>query len=304
MTIALEANGLGKRYRGTWALRDCSLSLPEGHVAALVGPNGAGKTTLLSLAVGLLRPSAGHVRVFGETPRDNLAALSRIGFVGQDTPLYHDFTVEDLLTMGSKLNRRWDRPGAVERLARLGIPLDRRAGRLSGGQRAQVALTIALAKRPDLLVLDEPVASLDPLARREFLATLMGSVAEQGLTVILSSHLIADLEHRCDYLIVLSEARVQVLGQVEDLLARHRTVIGPRWEGRSIDGADAIIRTSSTERQTNMLVRTNGPIEDPAWTVHEVGLEELVLAYLAEPSAGILPGPSGIDAPSGSGFRT
>ena len=304
MTIALEANGLGKRYRRTWALRDCSLSLPEGHVAALVGPNGAGKTTLLSLAVGLLRPSAGHVRVFGETPRDNLAALSRIGFVGQDTPLYHDFTVEDLLTMGSKLNRRWDRPGAVERLARLGIPLDRRAGRLSGGQRAQVALTIALAKRPDLLVLDEPVASLDPLARREFLATLMGSVAEQGLTVILSSHLIADLEHRCDYLIVLSEARVQVLGRVEDLLARHRTVIGPRWEGRSIDGADAIIRTSSTERQTNMLVRTNGPIEDPAWTVHEVGLEELVLAYLAEPSAGILPGPSGIDAPSGSGSRT
>jgi ABC-2 type transport system ATP-binding protein len=291
VTVVLEANGVGKRYGRTWALRDCWLSLPQGHVAALVGPNGAGKTTLLSLAVGLLRPSEGDVRVFGATPRDNIAALGRIGFVGQDTPQYRDFTVDDLLTMGGKLNAHWDTAGAVHRLDQLGIPLDRRAGRLSGGQRAQVALTLALAKQPDLLVLDEPVASLDPLARRDFLAALMGSVAERGLTVILSSHLIADLEHRCDYLIVLSDSRVQVLGSVDELLAAHKTLIGPRTQGASIDGVDSVVRASTTERQTTMLVRTNGPIGDPAWIVHDVGLEELVLAYLAEPTAGTLPGP-------------
>jgi ABC-2 type transport system ATP-binding protein len=291
VTIALEANGVGKRYGRTWALRDCSLSLPQGHVAALVGPNGAGKTTLLSLAVGLLRPNEGDIRVFGATPRDNIATLGRIGFVGQDTPLYRDFTVDDLLTVGGKLNARWDAAGAVHRLGRLGIPLDRRAGRLSGGQRAQVALTLALAKQPDLLVLDEPVASLDPLARRDFLAALMGSVAERGLTVILSSHLIADLEHRCDYLIVLADSRVQVLGPVDELLSAHKTLIGPRAPGASIDGVDSVVRASTTERQATMLVRTNGPVADPAWTVHDVGLEELVLAYLAEPTAGTLPGP-------------
>ena len=138
------------------------------------------------------------------------------GSSGRTRRCTRDFTVADLLTMGRKLNAQWDTTGAVDRLSQLGIPLDRAAGRLSGGQRAQVALTLALAKQPDLLVLDEPVASLDPLARRDFLAALMGSVAERGLTVILSSHLIADLEHRCDYLIVLSDSRVQVLGPVDD----------------------------------------------------------------------------------------
>ena len=291
MTLALEATGLGKRYGRTWGLRDCSLSIPAGHVAALVGPNGAGKTTLLKLAVGLLRPSAGTIRAFGETPRDDLSALGRIGFVGQDTPLYADFTVAELLTMGGKLNPRWDQPGAMDRLDRLAIPLDRRTGRLSGGQRAQVALTLALAKQPELLVLDEPVASLDPLARKDFLAALMGSVAERGLTVILSSHLIADLEHRCDYLIVLSESRVQVLGEVDDLLSRHKVLVGPRTDDEPVAGVDVVVQASHTDRQTTMLVRSDAPITDPSWTVHAVGLEELVLAYLAEPSAGMLPGP-------------
>lgn len=290
MTLALEAIGLGRRYGRTWGLRDCSLSIPAGHVAALVGPNGAGKTTFLRLAVGLLRPSAGTIRAFGETPRDNLAALGRIGFVGQDTPLYADFTVAELLTMGGRLNPRWDQPGATERLDRLAIPLDRRTGTLSGGQRAQVALTLALAKQPELLVLDEPVASLDPLARKDFLAALMGSVAERGLTVILSSHLIADLEHRCDFLIVLSESRVQVLGEVDVLLSRHKVLVGPRTDG-PVAGVDVVVQASHTDRQTTMLVRSDAAITDPSWTVHPVGLEELVLAYLAEPSAGMLPGP-------------
>jgi ABC-2 type transport system ATP-binding protein len=194
MTSALEATGLGKRYRRTWALRDCTLELPRGRIAALVGPNGAGKTTLLHLAVGLLAPTEGAIRVLGEPPGGDPALLARVGFVAQDAPLYGDFTAAELLRLGARLNRRFDQALARDRLGRLGVPLDRRADRLSGGQRAQVALALALAKRPELLLLDEPVASLDPLARREFLQVLMGSVAEQDLTVLLSSHLLADLE--------------------------------------------------------------------------------------------------------------
>jgi ABC-2 type transport system ATP-binding protein len=183
VTAALEATGLGKRYRRNRALQDCNLTVPRGRIAALVGPNGAGKSTLLHLAVGLLAPTT--------------------GFVAQDTPLYRDFTAAELLTMGAKLNRHFDQPLARSRLERLAIPLDRRVASLSGGQRAQVALALALAKGRELLLLDEPLASLDSLARREFLQTLMGSVAEQGVTVMLSSHLLADLERVCDYLIVL-----------------------------------------------------------------------------------------------------
>jgi ABC-2 type transport system ATP-binding protein len=190
---------------------------PRGRIAALVGPNGAGKTTLLHLAVGLLAPTTGSIRVLDRVPGDPGLA-SQVGFVAQDIPLYRDFTAAEHLTMGRKLNRRFDETLARGRLERVAVPLERRVGTLSGGQRAQVALTLALARRPELLLLDEPLASLDPLARREFLQALMGSVAEQGVTVVLSSHLLADLERVCDYLIVLSSARVQVLGPVEELL--------------------------------------------------------------------------------------
>ncbi|HET6215057.1 MAG TPA: ABC transporter ATP-binding protein [Micromonosporaceae bacterium] len=281
MEAVLETDQLGKRYGRTWALRDCSLHLPEGRIAALVGPNGAGKTTLLHMAVGLLRPDAGQVRVFGESPYDNTKVLAEIGFVAQDTPLYRDFTAAELVIMGAKLNRRWDTPLARSRLAQLGIPPDRPVGKLSGGQRAQVALALALAKRPRLLLLDEPIASLDPLARREFLQALMGSVAETGATVLLSSHLLADLERVCDYLIVLHASRVQLVGPVEDLVAEHRQLVGPRGH-EPIAGVAAMVRASHTDRQSTLLVRTNGPITDPVWTVHEVTLEDLVLAYLAD----------------------
>jgi ABC-2 type transport system ATP-binding protein len=207
VTAALQASGLGKRYRRTWALRDCNLTVPRGRIAALVGPNGAGKTTLLHLAVGLLAPTTGTIRVLDQ-PAGDPGLPAQVGFVAQDTPLYRDFTAAEHLTMGVKLNRRFDQTQARDRLERLGIQLDRRVGTLSGGQRAQVALALALAKRPQLLLLDEPLASLDPLARREFLQTLMGAVAEHGVTVVLSSHLLADLERVCDYLIVLSAAHV------------------------------------------------------------------------------------------------
>jgi ABC-2 type transport system ATP-binding protein len=291
MNTALETSGLGKRYGRTWALRDCSLTLPAGRVAGLVGPNGAGKTTLLHLAVGLLRPDAGSVRVLDGAPRE---MLPRVGFVAQDAPLYRDFHAADLITMGRKLNKRWDSDFARERLEHLRIPLDRKVGKLSGGQRAQVALALALAKQPDLLLLDEPVASLDPLARREFLQVLMGGVAEHGTTVLLSSHLVADLERVCDYLIVLNESRVQVLGGVDDLLGEHKVLIGPRRDTGRIAGVASVIRESHTDRQTTLLVRTDGPILDPAWTAHDLSLEDLVLAYLTEPSSATLPGPARI----------
>jgi ABC-2 type transport system ATP-binding protein len=291
MTVAFEATGLAKRYGRTWALRDCTLAVPEGRVAALVGPNGAGKTTLLRLAVGLRRPTRGAVRVFGRQPRDDPGSLARIGFVAQDTPLYADLTVGEHLELGRRLNARWDHGSAHARLAKLAIPLGRTASALSGGQRAQVALTLALAKRPDLLVLDEPVASLDPLARRGFLAELMGEVADRGLTVLLSSHLIADLEHRCDYLVVLSASRVQVLGDVDDLLATHAMLVGPSDAPEPIAGVGAVVSESRTDRQRTLFVRTDGGVPDPTWTTHPAALEDLVLAYLSEPTAGTLPGP-------------
>ncbi|MET8834365.1 ABC transporter ATP-binding protein [Micromonospora sp. NPDC004540] len=282
MEIALEAEQLGKRYGRTWALRDCSLRLPAGRIAALVGPNGAGKSTLLHLAVGLLRPDAGAVQIFGETPYANPSVLPEIGFVAQDTPLYRDFTAAQLVEVGRRMNKRWDGALARNRLAQLGIPPKLPVGKLSGGQRAQVALALALAKRPRLLLLDEPVASLDPLARREFLQSLMGSVAESETTVLLSSHLLADLERVCDYLVVLQAAQVHLVGGVDDLVAVHRQLVGPRHSGEPIKGVAAVVRASHTARQSTLLVRTDGDITDPEWTVHDVTLEDLVLAYLAE----------------------
>lgn len=279
--VALRAQGLGKRYGRTWALSDCSLALPAGSVAALVGPNGAGKTTLLNMAVGLLRPDAGQVRVFGKDPAHAKNVLCDIGFVAQDTPLYRDFTAAELVTMGGRLNRRWDASLVRDRLAQLGIPAKLPVGRLSGGQRAQVALALALAKRPRLLLLDEPIASLDPLARREFMQTLMGAVGEYGTTVLLSSHLLAELERVCDFLIVLQTAHVQLAGEVETLLGEHRTLVGPRTDDLAIPGVAQVIRASHTDRQSTLLVRTDGPVGDPAWAAHDVSLEDLVLAYLA-----------------------
>jgi len=296
----LEANGLGKRYGRHWALRDCSLALPTGRIAALVGPNGAGKSTLLHLAVGLLRPDAGSVRVLGGAPGSDRELLSRIGFVAQDAPLYADFTGAELITMGSKLNGRWDATLARERLGQLGIPLDRRVGKLSGGQKAQVALTLALAKQPDLLLLDEPVAGLDPLARREFLQALMGSVAEHGTTVLLSSHLLGDLERVCDYLILLQSGHLQVLGPVDDLLAAHKVLVGPRRDDVRVAGVASVVRASHTDKQSTLLVRTSEAIQDPVWSVHTVTLEDLVLAYLADPSVGALPGPARLGADGGA----
>jgi len=217
----LEATGLGKRYRRRWALSDCTLTIPAGKVVGLVGPNGAGKTTLLHLAAGLLTPTSGAIEVLGGRPADGPGQLARIGFVAQDTPTYSSLSVADHLRLGAWLNPSWDHAAAQRRIDQLGVDVTQRTGKLSGGQRAQVALALAIAKRPELLLLDEPVAALDPLARRDFLRGLTDVVAEHGVSVVLSSHLVADLELVCDYLIVLVASRVQVAGEIDELVAAH-----------------------------------------------------------------------------------
>jgi ABC-2 type transport system ATP-binding protein len=217
----VEASGLGKRYGRTWALRECTLEVPEGHVAALVGPNGAGKTTLLSMTVGLTPPSAGAVTVLGGRRAGSPAALDGIAFVAQDAPVYRSLSVADMIYVTRNLNRQFDQPYASARLAELGIPPKRKAGKLSGGQQAQLALTLALARRPKLLVLDEPVAMLDPIARHDFMATVQAAVAADGVSVLLSSHVLTELERVASYLILLSRGQVRLAGEVDGLLAAH-----------------------------------------------------------------------------------
>jgi ABC-2 type transport system ATP-binding protein len=214
----IETSALGKRYRRKWALRECTLAIPGGHIVALVGPNGAGKTTLLTAAVGLTRPTEGSVTVLGGEPAGSPEALDRIAFVAQDAPLYRQLPVRDMLRVARYLNHRWDEARAEERLERLEIPLGQRVGRLSGGQKAQLALTIALARRPSLLVLDEPLASLDPVAREDFLGSVTEAAHEESISVVLSSHVLAELERVATYLIVLTRGEVRVSSPVRDLL--------------------------------------------------------------------------------------
>ena len=281
MNDAVVAHGLTKRYGKTVALDRCSFAIPAHTIVALVGPNGAGKSTLLHCAIGLVHPTDGTITVLGGPAGDR--TLPRVGFVAQDAPLYRDFTASELLTMGDKLNRQFDLSFARARLIDVGIPFDRRMDRLSGGQRAQVALCLALAKRPGLLLLDEPLASLDPLARREFLSALMDAVAEEPMTVVLSSHLIADLERVCDHLMVLRSGRVQTFGATDELLATHKLLVGPPQRGRpKLAGVEQIVSATKAERQMQLLVRTSGEILDPAWDQYDISLEDLVLAYLAE----------------------
>jgi ABC-2 type transport system ATP-binding protein len=261
------------------------LDVPTGRVVGLVGPNGAGKSTLLHLAVGLLPPTTGTIEVLGARPGGSADQLRTVGFVAQDTPVYAWLTVADHLKLGARLNPGWDADFARGRIDELGLDVHQRAGRLSGGQRAQLALTLALAKHPELLILDEPVASLDPLARREFLQDLLGHVAEHGTSVVLSSHLVADLERACDYLIVLCDSRVRLAGEVEALLATHRRLTGPRRGATDLPAELEVITSSRTDRQSTFIVRTEGAIHDPAWSVEDLGLEDLVLAYMREAGA-------------------
>ncbi|HEX3715974.1 MAG TPA: ABC transporter ATP-binding protein [Trebonia sp.] len=286
---AVATSGLTKRYRRATALENCTLTVPEGSICALLGPNGAGKTTLLRLLCGLAAPTGGTAAVLGAAPRQDPEFLAGVGFLAQEMPLYRRMTAADHIAVGAHLNRRWDGGSVAARLGALGIPLDRAVATLSGGQRAQVALALVLAKQPRLLLLDEPVAALDPLARRHFLATLTEAVAaaEGSLTVVLSSHLVGDIERVCDHLILLAAARVQLCGDTEELLAGHKVLVGPKKDTAPLERDHAVVQATTAGRQSTVLVRLRGPLTDPAYQAEDVGLEELVLGYMgaAAPAA-------------------
>jgi ABC-2 type transport system ATP-binding protein len=280
VTAAVDVTGAGRRYGDFWALRDCTLALPAGSITAVVGPNGAGKSTLLNMLVGLLRPSAGQLLVDGDEPAGTPAFLSRVGYLAQDSPLYRDYRVEDMLRFGRAMNPAWDDALARERLAAAEVPLRRRAGKLSGGQRAQVALALALAKRPRVLILDEPLAALDPLARRDFLRSLLDSAVATGLTVLLSSHLIGELARVCDHLVVIRNGRLRLAGELDELRAEHHWVAGSHDDTARLPNAVKVISRSEHERHSRLLVRSVDPLYNPALVVTPVDVEDLVMAYL------------------------
>jgi ABC-2 type transport system ATP-binding protein len=281
----LLAQGLGKRYKRKWALTNCTLEIEAGHVTGLVGPNGAGKSTLLNIASGMLEPTTGTIEVCDGLPGSGPEQLAKVGYVAQNTPVYAHLSIEDHLRLGAHLNPNWDATLATRRIERLGLDPKQHAGKLSGGQRAQLALTMGIAKRPALLLLDEPVAALDPLARREFLSDLMEAVAEHGLSVVLSSHLVNDLERVCDQLIVLVDSQVRIAGDIEELIATHHRLTGPRRDLDTLPSNQHVISAKHTDRQTTVLVRTEAPILDPAWTVAQLNLEDVVLEYMSNPVA-------------------
>jgi ABC-2 type transport system ATP-binding protein len=287
----IETQDLGKRYRRDWVLRECSLGVPAGHLSALVGPNGAGKTTLMQLAVGLTLPTSGSVTVLGGQPAGSPAALDGVAFVAQDAPVYKNLSAADMIHLTRNLNRGFDHRYAKARLGELGIPPGKKSGKLSGGQRAQLALTLALARRPRLLILDEPLAMLDPLARQDFMATVMTAMADDGVSVLLSSHALAELERVADYLVLISGGELQVAGEVDELLACHRVLTGPAAEADRFAGQLRVVQTRRAGAQAHLLVAASGHADPvpPGWEAHPVSLEELVLAYLRSPGTEVPP---------------
>jgi ABC-2 type transport system ATP-binding protein len=282
-TAIIKTANLGKRYRSFWALKDCNIDVPRGSVTALVGSNGAGKTTLLKLLVGLNSSSNGNAEVLGKSPSQNADYLEDIGYLAQEIPLYEGFNAGEHIKMGEKLNQRWDSKLAVSRLEELDIPLDRPVSKLSGGQRAQVGLALALAKKPKLLLLDEPVAALDPLARADFLSSLAQAVAEADgdLTVLMSSHLLSDLERICDHVILLATGKTQLCESIDETVESHKLLTGKQ---RQLTGKEdfIVINESHTERETKLLVRTKGKVKDSHWHVSNVDIEEVILAYMGQ----------------------
>jgi ABC-2 type transport system ATP-binding protein len=279
---AIETHDLGKRYGSVWALQNCSIEVPAGRVSGLVGANGAGKTTLMRMLVGLSRPTTGDALVAGRRPADDPDFLRRIGYLAQEVPLYRRWNAADHLALGAHMNEVWDDTLTLDRLRSLRIPLDRPMQALSGGMRAQVALALALGKRPQLLLLDEPVAALDPLARREFLASLAAAVAEGGVTVLLSTHLLADLERVCDHLVLIAGARPVICADIDELVTSHKVLRAPARDTKAIERDHHVVTRTCTPREVTLTVKLNGPVHDPAWRVDDMGLEDIVLAYLSQ----------------------
>ncbi|WP_299539608.1 ABC transporter ATP-binding protein [uncultured Streptomyces sp.] len=294
---AIEAHDLGTTYRRRkdhWALRHCSFRLPAGRVCALVGPNGAGKSTLLSLAAGLLRPAEGSLRVLGSPPAE---ARTRIAYVAQEKPLYQQLTVEDTLRAGRALNPgTWDR-AIAERVVG-DLPRGERVRSLSGGSRTRLALALALGKRAELLLLDEPMADLDPLVRHRLMGVLMAEAAEHGTTIVLSSHILTELEGVCDFLLLVDGGRIRLGGDVDEILAAHTLLDGRdagqddrRDGGRPGDrpgsplAPHTVVESRATGRRLTALVRTEGPVDPARWEATRPSLEELLLAHLRAPEA-------------------
>ena len=289
MTAILEARALGMRYGRRQALADCTLNIPSGRVVGLVGPNGAGKSTLLKLACGFLTPTSGGISVLGRTPGSGREQLARVGFLAQDAPVYPTLSIADHLRLGARLNPRWDQEFAQRRIARFDLDPAQKAGKLSGGQRAQLALTVAAGKRPELLLLDEPVASLDPLARRGFLNQLMETVEENRTGVVLSTHLISDLELVCDYLIVLVSSRVRLAGEVDEIIAAHHRIVCSRREPGTLPAGCQVISSRHTDRQSTFVVRSDAPLPAGDWAAERLSMEDLVLTYMEAAESGTGP---------------
>lgn len=280
--VVVQTDKLGKKYGSFWALKDCTITVPKGSITALVGPNGAGKTTLLKLLVGLSSPSSGTATILERSPVQSYDFIAEIGYLAQEVPLYRQMTTKDHIAMGAHLNKVWDEASIRERVAELGIPLDRTVGKLSGGQRAQVALALALAKKPKLLLLDEPVAALDPLARVDFLSSLAQAAtdAEGNLTVIMSSHLLSDLERICDHVIIVAAGKTQICDSIENVLKSHKLLVGPRDDEPKAQNY-MIVQATHSPRQTTLVVKYNGTkIKEPHFKVYDINIEEVILAYM------------------------
>ncbi|WNO73757.1 ABC transporter ATP-binding protein [Streptomyces sp. AM8-1-1] len=287
---ALQADGLGRRFRHGWALRECTFRLPAGRICGLVGPNGAGKSTLLALAAGLLRPTEGSIEILGTDPA---SARARMAYVGQDKPLHPQLTVAQTLRLGAELNPDvWDMDTAQRVVAAGEIDGTARVRTLSGGQRTRVALALALGKRAELLLLDEPMADLDPLARHQLMGTLLADAAERGTTVVMSSHILTELEDTCDYVVLVDAGRIRLAGGTDDLLTAHTLVTGP---ARDL-APHTVVEARTTGRATTALLRRDGPVSD-AWQTAQPSLEELLLAHLRNPDAPALFTPSATGIP-------
>lgn len=289
---AIEAHGVGRKYRRGWALRDCSFRLPAGRICGLVGPNGAGKTTLMAIAANLLEPTTGTLRVFGAAPQ-SAQASRRTAFLAQEKPLFRRFTVAETLRLGRELNPGWDQK-AAENIVRAGnVPFEAKIGTLSGGQRTRVAFAVAFGKRPDLLLLDEPMSDLDPLVRHELMGTLLAEAAEHGTTVLMSTHMLAELENTCDYLLVIADGGLRMAGEVDELLTAHTLLTGVCSDGQAPPdlARHTVIETRTSGRQFTALIRPDGPVSGP-WQADSPNLEELLLAYLRSPQAPSLISPT------------
>jgi ABC-2 type transport system ATP-binding protein len=283
----IQTKGLGKRYGSFWALENCTISVPKGSVSALVGPNGAGKSTLLKLLTGLSSANIGECEVLGKAPAQHEDFLADVGYLAQEIPLYKNLNANDHIKMGQHLNKRFDDAFVRSRLQELSIPFNRPVGKLSGGQRAQVALALALAKKPKLLLLDEPVAALDPLARHDFLSSLTQAVAEDGVTVVMSSHLLADLERVSDHVIVLASGRTQLCDDIDTVLNEHLLLVGPRQTGQTFESGIHVIHETHTAKQSTLLVRVDKGVKLPSgWQRQEPNIEEIILAYMGQAKEG------------------